>query len=65
MSFVLYTPKDLNYVAFQSFDYQRGWWGLLQKRVVCTKLDIYVFISATSWSEILIKHIKIQQGNMA
>jgi hypothetical protein len=39
----------LNYLAFQYFDYlacdfERTWWRLLQKRVVCTKLDIYIFI---------------------
>jgi hypothetical protein len=33
------------YLAFQSFDYDRTWWKLFQKRVVRTKLDIYVFIT--------------------
>jgi len=37
-------PKTLNYLAFQSFDLKRTWWRLFQKRVVCTKFDIYVFI---------------------
>ena len=26
------------------FDIDRAWWGLFQKRVMCTKFDIYVFI---------------------
>jgi hypothetical protein len=26
------------------FDFERTWWRLFQKRVVCTKFDIYVFI---------------------
>ena len=34
----------LNYLAFQSFDFERTWWRLFQKRVVCTKFDIYVFM---------------------
>ena len=34
-------PKSLNYLAFQSFDFERTWW-LFQKRAVCIKLDIYV-----------------------
>ena len=37
--------KILIYLAFQYFDIKRIWWGLPQKCVVCTKLDIYVFIS--------------------
>jgi len=36
--------KALNYLAFQSFDFERTWWRLFQKRVVRTKYDIYVFI---------------------
>ena len=34
----------LNYFAFQYFDIERTWWRLFQKRVVRSKLDIYVFI---------------------
>jgi hypothetical protein len=34
----------LNYLAFQSVDYERIWWRLFQKRVVRTECDIYVFI---------------------
>ena len=37
-------PKSLNYLAFQSSDFERIWWRLFQKHVMCTKLDIYVFI---------------------
>jgi hypothetical protein len=36
-------PKTLNYLAFQSFDFERTWWRLFQKRDVRTKFDIYVF----------------------
>ena len=35
----------LNYLAFQSFDFKCTWWRLFQTRLVCTKLDTYVFIS--------------------
>ena len=35
------------YLVFESFDFVRTWWRLFQKRVVCTKLDIYVFIIQT------------------
>ena len=35
-------PKPLNYVAFQSFDFERNW--LFQNRVVHNKFDIFVFI---------------------
>ena len=34
----------LNYLAFKYFDFDRTWWRLLQKRMVRTKLDFYVFI---------------------
>ena len=37
--------KDFNYLAFKYFDFEGTRWRLFQKRVVCTKLDIYVFIS--------------------
>ncbi len=36
-------PKTLNYLAIQSFDCEGNWWRLLQKRVVRTIFDIYVF----------------------
>ena len=38
------TPKSLDYLAFQYFDFESTWWSLFQKRVMRTKLDIYVFI---------------------
>jgi hypothetical protein len=38
------------YLAFQSFDFVRTWWRLFQKRVVCTKFDIYVFIIQTYYT---------------
>ena len=47
---ILFRPLDLlalnflNYLSLQPFDRERIWWRLFQKRVVCTKLDIYVFI---------------------
>ena len=42
------SQRPLNYLAFQSFDFDRTWRSLLQKHIVCTKLDIYVFISKIS-----------------
>jgi hypothetical protein len=36
--------KALNYLAFQSFDFELTWWRIFQKRVVRTKFDIYVYI---------------------
>ena len=44
-------PKNLNYLAFQSFDFECTWWRLFHKRVVCTKLDIYVFIITNWWKK--------------
>ena len=41
------THKTLNYLAFQSLDFERTWWRLFQKRVVRAKLDIYGFIIIT------------------
>jgi hypothetical protein len=35
-------PKIFNYLAFKSFDFERTWWTLFQKRVVRTKFDIYI-----------------------
>jgi hypothetical protein len=37
--------KSFNYLAFQSFDFERTLLRLFQKHVVETKFDIYVFIS--------------------
>jgi hypothetical protein len=36
--------RRLDYWVFQSFDYDRTWKSLFQKRVMRTKFDIYVFI---------------------
>jgi hypothetical protein len=32
-------------MALQSFDFERTWWMLFQKRALRTKYDTYVFIS--------------------
>jgi hypothetical protein len=32
-------------VCSQTLNVYRNWWWLLQKRAVCTKFDIYVFIA--------------------
>ena len=38
-------PKPLNYLVFESFDFERTWWGLFRRRVVRTaKFAIYIFI---------------------
>jgi hypothetical protein len=39
-------PKTLNYLVFQSFDFEHTWWRLFQKRVVRTNFDIYVFMKS-------------------
>ena len=39
----------LNYLAFQSFDFERTRWKLFQKRVVHTKLDIYFLTREWCW----------------
>ena len=45
------TQRLLSYLALQYFSFGRTWWKLFQKRVVRTKLDIYVFNSRNSpWS---------------
>jgi transcription initiation factor IIE alpha subunit len=36
-----HTPKTLNYLTFQSFHFERTWWRLFQKRVMCINFDIY------------------------
>jgi hypothetical protein len=45
----------LNYLAFQSFDFEHTWWGLFQKCVVHTKFDIYVFFKfyKRDWNQTL------------
>jgi hypothetical protein len=49
-SFFFFLP----YFAFQSFDNERTWWRLLQKRAACTKLSTFVltFVGGL-WKEIL------------
>ena len=42
-------PKTLNYLSFQSLDFECTWWKLSQKRVVCTKFDIHVFLIFLLW----------------
>jgi len=46
--YILYMNEELkcklSYFAFQSLDIKRTWWGLSQKRIVRTKLDIYGLI---------------------
>ena len=50
---VILLPKIyLNYLVFQPFDLERRWWRSFQKRVLCTKLDIYVFIKETFYRHI-------------
>ena len=34
----------LNNLVFKCFDFERTWWRLIKKLVVCTKFVIYVFI---------------------
>ena len=53
--------QDLNYLAFQSFHFELTWWRLPQKRVVRTKLDIYIFIICNwfSWNLLLNHCLKI------
>ena len=36
------SQRLLYYLFLQSFDYERTWWRLFQKRVVFAKLDLYV-----------------------
>ena len=40
----LVEPIDFRIIGFSNLLTERCWWRLLQKRVVYTKLDIYVFI---------------------
>jgi hypothetical protein len=42
-------PKLLNYFVFQHFDFERTWWRLYQKLVLCSKFDIYAFIVNGVW----------------
>jgi len=42
--------SSLNYLAFQSFDVERIWWGLFQKCVAHTEFDMYLFIVLIQWN---------------
>ena len=42
---VFISDITLNYLAFPSFDFEPSWWRVFQRRLVCTKLDIYVVIT--------------------
>jgi hypothetical protein len=44
MPFGFIATKTLNYLGFQSADFERTRWRLFQKRVVRTTFDIYVLI---------------------
>jgi hypothetical protein len=45
ISYTYFCSQTLvNYLAFQSFDFERTWWRLFQKSVVYSEFDIYVFI---------------------
>ena len=44
-NFGFYCSQTLLLFDFQSFEFERTWWWLFQKRVVWTKFDIYVFIT--------------------
>ena len=54
---ILFTSfqRRLNCLAFQSFDFDRPCLMLFQKRILCSKFDIYVFI--ISAKEIIIYQI--------
>jgi hypothetical protein len=51
----------LNYMAFHSYEFEHYWWRLLLKSFVCTKLDIFVYISSIealviwTFSEIIVR----------
>ena len=38
---------SFNYLDFKYFSFERTWWMVFQKRVVCTKFYIYLFITRT------------------
>jgi hypothetical protein len=50
-------------LVFQYFNFERTWWRLFQKRVVHTKLDIYVFIiigSVVYFNFIMVGNVNIK-----
>jgi hypothetical protein len=44
------------FLAFQSFDFERTWCRLFQKRVLRTKFDIYIFITITGLIPLLVDY---------
>ena len=36
-----------DYLVYQSFDFEHTWWRWIQRRVVCAKFDVYVFIDTS------------------
>ena len=71
-------PKSLNYLPFLSFDCERTWWRLSQKRVARTNFNIYVFIgilvlvilfcykhTITNWRKTTDTRIMLSLGNIA
>ena len=53
---VILLPNTLNYLSFQSFNFERTWWRLFQKRVVHTKFDIYGFIQNMYFNDYINTH---------
>ena len=54
---MLYVSFVILTLAFQSFDFERTWCRLFQTRVVCTELDIEIFIEIeydVMWQSVLI-----------
>jgi hypothetical protein len=43
-TFGFIAPKTLKFLVFQSFDFERTCWRVIQERAVRTNIDIYVFI---------------------
>ena len=43
--------------GFPIFRFERTWWRLFQKRVMCTKFDIYVFITITESISLLVDSV--------
>ena len=48
---------DIDYLVFQSFDFERTWWSLFQKSVVRTWFDIYVFITDAVYGNTYYMHL--------
>jgi len=47
---------NVDYLAFQPFDFERTWWRLFQKRVVSITFYIYVFITITGSIHLLVDY---------